>query len=159
MTGQLALASGYPKVIASPGLIESGFVPGEYAGPPNVLSGKALIDVSSPGVTAGGATKWSLSAASGSDAYTYPCGATWYVSPQTSNPFYSRIKNAGITSTAYAYGLIGSAGCQAESVYWYPNTLIALSQNGNTTSIYSYTWGGDTDYSTPVDQITYTKKQ
>jgi hypothetical protein len=158
-TGVLALASGYPKVVASPTLITSGFVAGQYAGPPNVLSGKALINVSGPGVTTGNATEWTLVAASGSASTTYPCSATWYVGPLTSNPLYTRIKNAGITSTAYSYGVIGSAGCSAENNYWDPDTLIGLSQVGNTITISSYSFeGSGRDYNTPQDQITYTKK-
>ncbi len=154
-TGTLALASGYPKITASPNLITAGFKAGKYVGPSTVLSGNAIINVSGPGVASGGATEWSLAAASGANAYTYPCSATWYVGTLTSNPLYSRLKAAGITSTAWSYGVIGAAGCALESYNWAPDGLIGLSQNGNTITIVSFSYDG-TDYSTPRDQITYT---
>ena len=63
--GNLTLAPGYPQSIPAPAILTSGFKPGTYVGPSNVLAGKALITVSGPGVSAGGATTWSLSAAPG----------------------------------------------------------------------------------------------
>jgi hypothetical protein len=154
--GNLTLASGYPKVASSPTLIVSGFKAGKYVGPSNVLSGQAIINVSGPSVTSGGATQWSLAAGSGASVYTYPCSATWYVGPITSNPLYSRLKAAGITSTAWYYGVIGSSGCAPDSGHWYPDSLVGLSQTGNTITIVSFTYAGSQDHSTPQDQITYT---
>lgn len=108
-TGTLALASGYPQIAASPNLIVAGFKAGKYVGPSTVLSGDAIVNVSGPGVASGGATEWSLAAASGASSQTYPCSATWYVGALTSNPLYARIKKAGITSTAWSYGVVGSS--------------------------------------------------
>jgi hypothetical protein len=68
---------------------------------------------------------------------------------------YSRLKAAGITSTAWSYGVIGSSGCAVDSSDWYPRSLVGLSQTGNTLTIVSFTSGGS-DSSTPRDQITYT---
>lgn len=156
-SGQLAIASS--QFTPSPNLITAGFKAGPYVGPSTVLSGDAKIIVSGPGVASGGATEWSLAAASGANAKTYPCSATWYVGPLTSNPLYSRIQAAKITSTAYSYGVIGSGGCDTESGYWEPDSLIGLSQTGNTLTIVTFSYAGTEDHSTPYDQITYTPSQ
>jgi hypothetical protein len=154
-SGNLTLMPGYPKVIPSPIVMTAGFKAGRYVGPSNVFGGTAIIRISGPGITTGGATEWSLAAAAGAAGYTYPCSATWYVGPATSNPLYSRLKAAGITSTAWSYGVIGSSGCAVDSSDWYPRSLVGLSQTGNTLTIVSFTSGGS-DSSTPRDQITYT---
>jgi hypothetical protein len=153
--GNLTLMPGYPKVIPSPVVMTAGFKAGRYVGPSNVLGGTAIIRVSGPGVTKGGATEWSIAAGAGASGYTYPCSATWYAGPLTSNPLYSRLKAAGITSSAWSYGVIGSSGCVAESYNWNSRSLVGLSQIGNTLTIVSFTTAGS-DSQTPRDQITYT---
>lgn len=157
-SGNLTLVPGYPKVVPSPMPVAAGFKAGRYVGPSNVLGGAAIVRVSGPGVTNGGATEWSLAAAAGANVYTYPCSATWYVGPIANNPLYSRLKAAGISSTAWSYGVIGSSGCAADSNDWYARSLVGLSQTGNTLTIVSFTTAGS-DSSTPRDQITYTLAQ
>lgn len=150
--GTLTLASGYPKITLSQTLITSDFEAGRYVGPSNVLSGDAIINVSGPGVTSGGATEWSLAAGAGASYYTYPASATWYVGPLTSNPLYARLEKAGITSAAWYYGVGGSScGCNT----WEADTLMGFSQIGSTLTIVSFTKNG-VDTSELVDQITYT---
>jgi hypothetical protein len=149
--GNLTLASGFPKVGPSPTPLTSSFKAGRYVGPSTILGGKAIINVSGPGVTNGGATEWTLSAGGGADPYTYPASATWYVGPIASSPLAARLKAAGITSTAWYYG-VASAPAYAN---WYKDTLIGVSQVGNALTIVSFsTWGVDS--SLPLDQITYT---
>lgn len=153
--GNLTLTAGYPKVVASPGLLVSAFKAGKYVGPSTNLEGAAKITVSGPSIGAGGTTIWSIAASTGAHACTYPSSATWYVGPLASNPLYARIKAVGITSTAYSYG-IGSAVCYAELYYrWTNDTLIGVNQIGNTITIVSFTHD-DSDLSYPIDQITYT---
>lgn len=151
-SGQLAIASGYPQITPSPSLITAGFKAGKYVGPSTILDGEMFVNVSGPGVTSGGATEWSLAAASGAADCTYPSTATWYVGALTSNPLYSRIKAAGITSTAWSYGVTGAANCYDD---WLTDTLIGVSQNGNTITIVSFTNDG-TDHNTVQDTVTYT---
>lgn len=150
--GNLTVAPGYPQVVAATPPIISSFKAGRYVGPSTILDGNAAINVSGPGVTSGGATEWSLAAGTGASYYIYPASATWYIGPLTSNPLYSRIKAAGITSTAWYYGVGGSScGCPQ----WQKGTLMGFSQIGNTLTIVSFT-SNDVDKSEPVDQITYT---
>lgn len=100
--------------------------------------------------------EWSLSAATGADACTFPGSATWYVGPIASNPLAARLNKVGITSTAWSYGVIGASNnCGGR---WASGNLIGVSQVGDTVTIVSLTDGGygGRDYSTPLDQITYT---
>jgi len=149
--GGLTVAEGYPKVTVPPPPIVSSFRAGKYVGPSNVLNGEMIVNVNGPAVTNGGATEWSLAAASGAAGCTYPSSATWYVGPITSNPLYPRLKAAGITSTAWSYGVTGGEGCYGP---WEPDTIIGLSQIGNTLTIVSFTDNGVTK-NLPFDEITY----
>jgi hypothetical protein len=150
-SGNLTVAPGYPKVIPSPPPLVSSFRVGTYTGPGSMSN--YIITVSGPGVTTGGATEWSLAAASGTPYYSYPVSATWYVGPIASNPLAARLKAAGITSTAWSYGLGGSScGCPE----WQANTLIGVSQTGNALTIVSFTSNGD--HPEPIEEITYTLK-
>ena len=148
--GNLTLAPGFPQVTPSPALNVANFQAGKYVGLNTYCpSGQATITVSGPGVAPGGATEWSLGA---SCSYSYPSSATWYVGNIANNPLAARIKNAGITSTAWSYG-IGSG----YNVYghWAAGSLLGFSQTGNAITIATFTSGG-VDHNTPIDQITYT---
>jgi hypothetical protein len=156
-TGKLTVAPGYPQIVPAPSVVVANFKAGTYVGPSSVLGGNALIKVSGPGVTKGGATEWSLAVAPTANSCTYPTSATWYVGALANNPLYQRIKAAGITSTAWSYGIVGSYQCSIDGNDWYTGALVGLSQIGNTITIMSFTTGV-TDHSMPVDQITYTLK-
>ena len=116
----------------------SAFKSGTYIGPPTILGGNAIITVSGPSVGPGGVTEFTLTAATGANSCTYPSSATWYVvgSDLASNPFASRLKAAGITSTLVSYGE-GSSQCDTDDYDWVQNTLLGFTQTGNTLTIYS----------------------
>ena len=157
-TGVLTLAPGYPKFIASPNLITANFKAGKYVGPTTVLNDQAIVNITGPGISSGGATQWSLTAAAGANGYTYPCSATWYVGPITSNPLYQRLLAAKIpaqTLAAYSFGVIGSSACPVYSYDWYHDGLIGVIQTGNTLTMVSFTYG-TADEAKALDQITYT---
>jgi hypothetical protein len=148
--GVVTLASGYPVVVPAPTNLVSSFKAGNYVGPSTILSGDALITVAGPGVTTGGATEWTLGATTNANGCTYPSTATWYVGPIADSPLAARLKAAGITSTAWSYG-VGTGSCYND---WGTDTLIGVSQVGNSITIVSFTYAG-TDKNEPVDQITY----
>ncbi len=156
VTGNITLAPDSPKITASPNLVVSKFKPGKYAGPATVYRGDFAIQVAGPGVAAGGATEWTATTPQGGDTQTYPGTATWYVGPLATNPLSGRLKAAGITSTAWSYGVSSSAWGAA----WPRNGLIGVSQVGNTITFVSFSTyvasGKNQDYNEPVDQITYT---
>jgi hypothetical protein len=162
--GNLTLLSGYPQVFAAPIVLASSFKSGKYVGPSTVANGKAIITVSGPGVTDGGATAWSLSAAAGADNCTLPSSATWYAGPMSSSPMAARLTKASVTSTAWSYGVSGSgpsstsstSSCGSDNYFnWGTGTLIGVSQTGNALTVASFT-RSDVDRSAPVAQITYT---
>lgn len=156
-SGGLTLASGYPKVVKSANPITSAFVAGSYIGPSTVLNGEAKISVAGPGIAPGGATEWSLNATTGAASCTYPTSATWYVSSSlASSPLAARLKAAGITSTAFSYGTVGSGQCTIDNS-WRADSLIGVSQTGNKLTIVNFTlYSTGKDQSQWVDQITYT---
>ncbi len=83
-SGNLTLAS--TQIAPSVTPITSSFRPGRYVGPSTIYSGM-VVNVSGPGIASGGATEWTLAAASGTNCSTYPGTATWYVGPLASNPW------------------------------------------------------------------------
>jgi hypothetical protein len=135
--GNLTVSNGYPQVIPAPPAVSSGFKAGTYVGPSTALAGKMIVNVSGPGLTDGGATEWTLSTAAGADGCTTPVHASWYVGPNGSSPWASRLQAAGITSTAWSYGITTGPGCNFTGVnlnFW-SSALIGVSQVGNTITI------------------------
>jgi|HubBroStandDraft_1064217.scaffolds.fasta_scaffold214963_2 hypothetical protein len=158
VNGNLSIASGYPQTTLAPALLTSSFQAGSYVGPSTVGNGAAGIAVSGPGVSSGGTTEWSLSA-SGTYSCNYPSSATWYVGPIANNPYAARLNTAGITSTAWSYGVLGNGPTCFPGNAWYAGSLVGLSQTGNAITIVSFSTDGSAtsgDHSTPQDQITYT---
>jgi hypothetical protein len=151
-SGNLTVTPAYPKVVASPTNLVASFRAGTYTGPTTLRSGEFAIAVAGPGIATGGMTEWTAVASKGADHYTYPSTATWYVGPIASSPLAARLKAAGITSTAWSYGVGGAPNWGSP---WNPDTLIGVSQVGNTITFVSFTASG-VDHSEPVDQITYT---
>jgi hypothetical protein len=157
--GNLTLSTGSPSASPSPNLLVSSFQAGRYQGPRNVAGGKAAVTVSGPGVVTGGSTAWSLASASDADACTYPVSATWYVGPVENNPMAARLKKAGITSTAWTYGITGGGitiACGGSQFFsWGNGSIVGVSQTGNTITFASFT-NNSFDKDSPVDQVTYT---
>jgi len=163
--GQITIAAGSPKYLVSPTLPVANFKAGLYDGPNfganSDYQGMQVV-VAGPGTAAAVATEWTLTTPTTSTAScTYPGSATWYVGAPTdpNNPLAARLKAAGITSTAYSYGIMGggNGGCGPKYA-WYGNALIGVSQSGNTITIASFTYQ-NSDQSSSVDQITYTLAQ
>jgi len=155
--GTLTVTPGYPQVVPAPPILISKFRAGTYAGPSNIYNGDFLVTVTGPGATVGGATEWSLAAASGASSCTYPSDAWWYVfnGAMSQHPLATRLQAAGIsqqTYKAYMWGYSGDYSCN--TVYWPTNTLLGLSQMGKTLSITSFTHSGQ-DQASPVDMIPY----
>ncbi len=151
-SGNLTVTSGYPKVVASPTNLVASFRAGTYAGPSTLLSGEFAIAVAGPGIATGGMTQWTSVSSKGADYYAYPSSATWYVGPIAGSPLAVRLKAAGITSTAWSYGIGGAPNW---GYAWNANSLIGVSQVGNTITFVSFTNNG-IDHNEPQDQITYT---
>ncbi len=155
--GDVTVAPGSPTVTLAPTILASAFKAGVYVGPSSVNNGQNKITVTGPGVVPGGTTVWSLVSSSDPAVCTYPLSGTWYVGPISNNPLADRLKKAGITSSAYSWGVAGnpSASCDP-GLNWSNGSIIGVSQTGNSITISSFTSDGAFDKSYPVDQITYT---
>lgn len=151
-SGQLIVSN--LEAAPAPPPVVTGFKAGEYGGP-STIDDNMLITISGPGLTIGGATEWTLTTPSGSWGGTYPATATWYDGPLTSNPIYKRISAAGITSTAWSYGVGGVAWFGD----WEYDSLLGFAQVGNSLTILSFTDGSGKDHNLPVAQVTYMRKQ
>jgi hypothetical protein len=161
-SGNLTLTNGFPMFALSPSLQVSSFQTGNYAGPGSVANGNAVITVNGPGVVSGGSTAWSSISAGNADPCTFPVSATWYVGPVSNNPMAARLTKAGITSTAWSYGISGNGiafSCGGSlSFHWSNGSIIGVSQTGNSITFASFTNNGF-DQASPVDQITYSLSQ
>jgi hypothetical protein len=152
--GAIQVEAGPVAAVPSPLPQTNGFIAGNYVGPGGGTA--QLITLSGPGITANGATEWSVAQSPGATSCTWPQNATFYVGPLENNPLYARIQAAGITSTAYSYGVMGSQTCGSGGDYWVSGNLIGFVQNGNAITIVSFTYGADEDFDVPNDPITYT---
>jgi hypothetical protein len=120
-----------------------------------------MVALNGPGASDNGTTEWSLSAATGADNCTFSVRAVWYAGPIANSPYATRLQSAGITSTALSYGVASGPNWGTLSVNgnaWRAGTLIGVSQDGNTMTIFILSDSGS-DTSTPVDEITYTLTQ
>lgn len=150
-----------PSAVNAQQILASSFKAGKYYGPSSVNDGKNIVTVTGPGVVTGGSTVWSLIASSDPTVCTYPLSATWYVGPLSNNPLAARLKAAGISSTAYSWGVAGNPGLNNTTncnpgLNWSNGSIIGVSQTGNMLTISSFTSDGSFDKNHPVDQITYT---
>ena len=154
-TGAVTLTAGAISSVPAPVVLVSAFKSGPYQGPGGTNT--ELLTLTGPGVTSGGATEWTLSSSGGATGCTYPNTATFYVGPLASNPLITRLKKAGITSTAYSYGIMGTQPCSVGN-QWYNGNIIGVSQTGNALNIVSFSDSGVSDQNTPTAQITYIHK-
>ena len=144
--GNLTIESGYPEIVASATLLNSNFKAGVYTAPYN--NGTCTVTVGGPGVGAAGATAWSASL-----NWCPFNSATWYTGTLTANPEYARLTKAGITSTAYAYGILSGGGWNNN---WSNGSLTGVAQTGNNLTFSSFSYNGNQDYSTPTNNFTVT---
>jgi len=139
--------------VPAPLPMTDGFVAGNYYGPGSTTA--QLITLSGPGVTLNGATEWTVSATPGYTGCPYPFSASFYVGPLEDNPNYPNIESAGITSTAFSYGVEGNQPCSPDNTYiWRTGSILGFSQTGNTLTIVSFDDNGNGD--SPTDTIPYT---
>lgn len=124
----------------------SGFSAGKY-----VDGNGNVYYVNGPGVGPGGSTSWALTGSTWKTG-CQPLSATWYTDTGTNNPEAARLTTAGISTTAYNFGVLGSSSQCGTN--WYSGTLVGASHAGNAIVISSFTWAGSKDYKTPVDTIT-----
>lgn len=98
--GNTTLTAGFPKITASPPPIPSAFKAGTYK---DFLGRKYLV--SGPAVIPGGRAMWRIQ-------QTAPAGlvfeASWATGAVAGHPFISQLTRNKITSTLYAWGVVGA---------------------------------------------------
>jgi hypothetical protein len=159
-SGNVTVSSGYPQLVQPPTPVLSSFIAGTYALPDQIYGG-GLITVEVPAIGPGGTAVWSLhtspDAFGGANGCTFPSMATWYVGSIDNNPYAARLKKVGLTSGFWSYGVMNGPACNLKVIVdgaWLTESIIGLSQIGNTLMITSFTNKG-TDFNTPQDQVTF----
>lgn len=151
--GKIQVVAGTITAVPSPMPETGAFLAGNYVGPGGGTA--QLLTLSGPGATSNGATMWSSTTTAGATGCTYPYSSSFYVGPLQDNPLYSRLQTAGITSTAYSYGIEGQQMCSTGNPWFDSGSILGFSQTGDLLTIVSFTYEGEDDQSTPGDQITY----
>jgi hypothetical protein len=114
--------------------------------------------VTGPGIGPDGATAWSLTFLS--QGPNFPCtlqSISWYTDTGPNNPEAGRVQAAGITTTAYSFGLSGGSNCDANP--FSNGALIGVAHTGSgisLTSFSSFTTNKPTDNGSPTSTWTLT---
>jgi len=128
------------KIAASPTLNVGAFKPGTYHGyrACSYADCAYTFKTGTPGVGTGGRISGSIaritSQGSGYDIFN----ATWTSGPVAGHPNQAQLNAAKITSTAYNWGVMGTAGGDTEGSGWSAGDIIGVIQNGNQLSIVNY---------------------
>ena len=120
--GNTTLTAGFPKITASPPPIPSAFKAGTYK---NIVGGKYLV--SGPAVIPGGRAMWRIQ-------QTAPAGfvfeASWATGAVAGHPFISQLTRNKITSTLYAWGVVGAID-RRDTFKLNVNEVVGAQQIGN----------------------------
>lgn len=98
--GNTTLSAGFPKITASPAPIPSAFKAGTYKD----IFGKKYL-VSGPAVIPGGRVMWRIQSSAPAG---YVFEASWATGAVAGHPFQSQLTRNKITSTLYAWGVVGT---------------------------------------------------
>ncbi|HEY4044664.1 MAG TPA: hypothetical protein VGM32_22865 [Rhodopila sp.] len=150
--GNLNWATVAPISAPSPPLITSNVRAGVYAIPTCTACGIQITGPTSIG--SGGEAEWAITVASGkTPGLSPPNPAVFYSGPLATSPLEARLKKAGLTTTQYAYGVIGTSN--VGNYLWATNGLFGLILVGNQLVVASFT-DQKGDHNVPVTQIIYT---
>jgi hypothetical protein len=139
-SGNVTLQPAFVRITASPTLVVGAFKPGTYNGYVAYYTGNPLRDttfkVGSPGVGSGGRISGSIQRITvyQNDGFN----ASWTSGAITGHPQQAKLNAAGITSTAYNWGVMGTAGPFTISSGWKAGDIIGVIQNGNQLSIVNF---------------------
>ncbi len=148
--GNLRWATAKPLATPSPVLQTSNIRAGIYLSPTSTQEG---IRITGPtAIGNGGEAEWAITVGPGKIANISPPNpAVFYTGPLAKSPLEARLAKAGLTSTQYNYGVIGTT-----SGTWFSNALVGLRLIGNQLAVALFTDSSGTDHKDPVTQIIYT---
>lgn len=122
------------RIVASPLLNVGAFKPGTYDG--YTVYDRGIFKVGAPGISTGGRISGSILRITGSPNDTF--NATWTSGPIAGHPNQAKLTAAGITSTTYNWGVMGTAGPSTQTSGWKAGHIIGTVQNGNQLSIVNF---------------------
>ncbi|WP_411728103.1 hypothetical protein [Methyloglobulus sp.] len=135
--GNVTLPSALVQITPSPTINVGAFKPGTYNGYDLAPQcGGHTFKVGSPGVGSGGQISGSIQRINGSNCDTF--NASWTSGPITGHPHQAKLNAAGITSTAYNWGVMGTAGGQTVVSGWKAGDIIGAVQTGNQLSLVNF---------------------
>jgi hypothetical protein len=123
------------RIVASPVLNVGAFKPGTYYGYSGYNDGHTF-KVGAPGVGTGGRISGSISRITSISPDIF--NASWTSGPIAGHPHQAKLTAAGITSTAFNWGVMGTAGGYTQEGGWKAGDIIGTVQNGNQLSIVNY---------------------
>jgi hypothetical protein len=132
--GNVTLPSALVRITTSPTINVGAFKPGTYNG--YSVNGNNVFKVGSPGIGSGGRISGSIQRITLSSADVF--NASWTSGPITGHPFQAQLNAAHITSTAYNWGIMGTAGQFTVSSGWKAGDIIGTVQNGNQLSLVDF---------------------
>jgi hypothetical protein len=139
--GNVTLNTDSVKITPSPTLKVGEFKQGTYNGyhacdilsPPRC---DATFKVGSPGVGSGGRISGSIQRISGRDDDEF--SASWTSGPIAGHPHEAKLNEAGITSTAYNWGVMGTAGSHTQNSGWKAGDIIGAVQAGGNLTLVNF---------------------
>ncbi len=120
--GNTTLSAGFPKITASPAPIPSAFKAGTYK---DIFGRKYLV--SGPAVIPGGRVMWRIQSTA---PVNYVVEASWATGAVAGHPFISQLTRNKITSTLYAWGVIGAIN-NFNPFFLNENEVVGAQQIGN----------------------------
>jgi hypothetical protein len=132
--GTVTLNAAATKITASPSLAVGGFKPGLYTS--SVDGQWCDYQVGSPGAVGGARTAGSLSLADGWSRCIL--SLDWVTGPVAGHPDQARLQEAGITTNAYSWGIVGGVGADFGVLGWEPGDIVGVVQTGNSLVVRNY---------------------
>jgi hypothetical protein len=134
--GNVTLPPALVKITPSPTINVGAFKPGTYNGYSiNGCTNDHTFKVGSPGVGSGGRISGSI------QRIEFGCGifnASWTSGPIAGHPLEVQLKAAGITSTAYNWGIMGTADLSTQQSGWIAGDIVGVVQTGNQLSLVNF---------------------
>jgi hypothetical protein len=138
--GNITLPPASVQITSSPTINVGAFKPGTYNGYDvgNFCGGNLNNDftVGSPGVGSGGRISGSIQRITCSSSNVF--NASWTSGPITGHPHQAKLNAAGITSTAFNWGVMGTAGPTTVGSGWKAGDIIGAVQTGNQLTLQNY---------------------
>ncbi len=147
--GNITFNNAALKIVASPLLNVGAFKPGTYHGYAVGTSPTFTFKVGAPGVGTGGRISGSISRIT---ARTWDIfNASWTSGPIAGHPHQAKLTAAGITATAYNWGIMGTAGQGTCEGGWCAGHIIGAIQDGTQLSIFNFGTDNKADHQLTFD--------